>query len=518
MRDKSLTEMKNIKNRLLVSFGAQGLAIILRVIQQLLLVPILIYYWGSGFYQDWIIVFSASSLLAVVDFGTQAYFGNALLIAWSQNNITGFRRLFSVALWIYSVILLLSITVIMIISDNGGWNIILGTRVMSEDTTLWTFLPLTIATLGLVPIGVFTALYRVHGDYVHGTVFYVIADAGRGFGICLVAFWGGTTVIAAWVFFAIACLYWGVVLVDLRRRFGPIPWFMGMPSRSELREAVSGSSRYFIPGIVSIVILNIPIIVLGRLDDTPGAIVAFSVVRTFTGFVRQMVLQICFPIGFEMARQSALGEALKLKQIFVAGGRLTSGMAGILGGFTLVVADIFIRIWTHGSVSSTSFIVIIFLFTIIFMSPSQVASVFFQSNNKPNILVISHGVYSVSAIIFCVILVRHFSATGAAIGVGLAECVSVGILLPYAASRDISLPLGAYFARCYLVALCAFAASWAVAWAVQVVIAAQTIYQLGLLGIVWSSLILLPSYFLLLSATERSWLLREARGRMRFLK
>ena len=98
-----------VRRRLFMSFGSQSVAILLRIAQQFLLVPILIRGWGIELYADWIIISSAAGFLAMLDFGLQAYFINALLVAWSKKDLVAYRRLISTAIFIYGAIILLSL-------------------------------------------------------------------------------------------------------------------------------------------------------------------------------------------------------------------------------------------------------------------------------------------------------------------------------------------------------------------------------------------------------------------------
>lgn len=493
-----------VRRRLFSSFSVQVSSIILRVIQQIVIVPILIYAWGTNVYQDWIILFSASSLFTIVDFGVQAHFGNALLIAWSKNDEGKYKKIFTLSIFIYLFILFITFLLLFGTMIISSWPSIIGTRFLDEKSSLSAFLLLTISTLILVPTGVFTGIYRSRGNYVHGTLFYVVADACRGFGVCLSALFGATPAMAAWIFSLIALLYWAVIIIDLRHRYGPLPFSSKLPSRGELREAISGSAQYFIPSAVTNISINIPIILLGKMDNVSGAIVTFSVVRTFTGFVRQMVLQICVPIGFEMSRQSALDEHEKLKKIFFGGGRLASGLSGILSGISFIVAELFISVWTHNAITYNFWIVVVFTLTIVFISPAQIPFVFFQTNNRPKILAISQALYCLFSVLFCVLAIPFLSATGAAIGMGLAECLSLGVLLPYAASRLVAVSVGSYFVHSYVISAYGFLVSSAVAWVVNYAIKAHNLFGLCCVGAAWFALMIVPSYYILLSTDERS--------------
>ncbi len=477
----------------------------LRIAQQILLVPILIGCWGADVYQDWLVLSSAAALFAMLDVGLQVYFGNALMIAWSRDDLPAFRRQFAVALSCYMVIvgggavLLAGLTFLADMPD------FLGARTLHAAGVLWTFIPLAASTLCLIPLGLFGAIYRIRGDYVHGTIYTATADSSRGFGVCAVALLGGGPVVAGWGYLAIALLLWGGILRDLRNRFGPLPIGLARPTLRELRITLSQSSLYMLPTAVAPLILNVPILLLGRFGAANGEVVAFSVARTFAGFVRQIVVQMCHPIGSEMARQQAMSDKDKLRRTFLAGSRLTCGVAGLLSGFTLAVAGPFMTLWTHGAVRYDPVLVGLFLIATLLTAPAQLSQILFLYNNRPGTLVFAQGAYAAGAILLCILLIPSLQAAGAAFGVGLAEFLSLGLLVPLAAAPLAGITLVSYMGRSYLVAGAVFAGGWLVATVLGDLIEPRNYPALIFMGIAWMAIVAWPSFGILLSAQERAW-------------
>jgi O-antigen/teichoic acid export membrane protein len=471
-------------------------------------VPILIHGWGTDLYGEWLVVFSAASSLSIADVGLWTYFGNALLIAWSRADTVGFRRLFTNATFLYAVIVGLAFIALAIASAFVSWPALLATRLLSPTAAVTTASILALTTLVLLPFGLVTSFYRVHGDYSRGTVMSIMVEALRGLGVCLVVWFGGSPVAAAGVNLAVAVLFWAGVLLDLRRRYGPLPLGMSVPTSAELRLTVTKSSLYLASTVVSPVIVNAPILLLGMLLSSPAEVVAYSTARTFTGLMRQIVSQFSQLIGIEMTRQIASGDRVRLSRIYAGAGRMIGGIAGLLGGFTLVIAPSFLRIWTRGQVAFDPYLVCIFVATVVLIAPATVAQMYYIYNNKPGILTAAQVGYGVVTMVLCLLLIHNYSAAGAAAGTGLAELLTIGAILPFTAAKEISFSPVRYFCLSYGTAVACFAISWIVAIAAAALIMDRSFIGLTELGVLWTGIIVTPAFFLILERDERGWILQ----------
>lgn len=501
-----------VRRRLLWTFGTQSLAILLRVAQQIALVPVLIRYWGTDLYQDWLILFSASGFLSILDLGMQVYFGNALLIAWSHRDVGAYRRHLGIAMCLYSIVLTLGALVLLTSTAFVSWPTLLGASAMTAAAAIRTAGLLSLATLLIIPFGVVMAVYRAHGNYSRGGFIVITAEALRGFGIILVALLGGAPAAAACVYLSVAIVFWIGVLLDQKRCYGEFSLSLALPSRQEAREALVKSAMYLVPTITTPVVMNGPILLLGALSSVPGAVVAYTVSRTFVGFARQVVVQFCQPVGAELTRQEAVGQSDRLRRLLMGIGRIMTGMAGVLGGFTLVAGATFIRIWTHGEVLFDPWIIGAFVATILLIAPAQPPLMMFHYNNRPGLVVFSHAAFATATVILCLLLIGRFAAFGATLGTGLAECAAVGFFVPYVAFRRIDAPLAPYFARCYMSGALAFSVSFGVARGVATVLPADDLIGLVRLGLVWVLVVAVPAFLILLDREERLWFGRAARN------
>ncbi len=502
----------DIRRRLFSSFNAQSIAILLRVAQQTIMVPALITGWGTGVAQDWILISAGAGLFAMCDFGAQVHFANSLVIDWARGDRAAYCRTFSIAMTCYGAIVLLVMSGLLGLSLLAPIDTMLGTKLLSENGVQWAFDLMALSTICLLPIGVVGAIYRAHGDYSHGVVLVIAAEAARGFGVCLVAYLKAGPEIAAGLNLMIALLLWAVMLFDLRRRFGPIPFVPIRPRRSELLRAIWQSGLYFIPSAATPLVLTIPVLMLGRLSAAENAVLSYTVYRTLTGFVRQFVNQMCHPIGAEMSRQQAMGDLTRLRKLFLAGGRLAAGVAGLFGGVTLVLASPFLRIWTHGAVPDNLPLLTAFLVTAILLAPAQMAMVLFLYNNRPLALVLGNGGYAAGTALLCALLVKGYSAAGAAAGTGIAEFLFIGVLVTVIAARDVAVSAVRYIVLSTATAVAGFGVSLGIARALQGLMDEQTLAGLFLVGSLWAAAVALPAYFIVLHAEERRWVRTQASG------
>ena len=502
----------NVRVRLLSSFSAQSASLLLRTLLQLILVPIFLRGWGAALYADWLLVFSTAGFLSVLDLGMQTYFGNALLSAWSRQQPLEYRRILGIALVLYAAVLSTAVAVLVGIGLGLSWSRVIATSTADEATVAWTFGLLAASTLVLILTGLLTAVYRARGDYGLSTATAAIAEVLRGLATCVVVGAGGSMVQAAVAYLATAVAYWIGALVDQKRRYGEIPLTLAFPDGREFLAACSHAARYFIAGFAPTVLLNAPVLMIGRLSPATGGVVAFVTLRTLTGLVRQIVHQLSHAVGGEIGHRYAREDRTGTRQLLLTAGRLVSGVGGLLVGVVFVAAGPFLALWTRGQVIYDAWLCAAFLAAILATAPAQVAYMVFHYTNRPNVLVIAGGIQIVVAILLCLLLIGRYSVFGAAVGTGAAEFLSIGLLLPFAACRSVAYSTGRYLAGCLAVAGVAGAASVGIALALSRLMPVRTYIEIVSFGVVWSVLVAGPAFYLLLPRHLRHWLLDRGRA------
>lgn len=503
-----------IKRRIIEGIGAQTAAILLRIVQQIVLVPILIGGWGETLYAEWLVLFSAASLLSILDGGLQIYFGNALLIARAQDDDAAFRRRFAVALCAYGVILSIAVTVIAIGLGLSPWAGRWTAGMSNGGAALTALGLLAAATLIMIPFGLVTAIYRAYGDYGRGGAISIGAEAVRGLAVCVVAALGGTPPMAAGVFLGFAVMSWIFVVGDQRRRYGPMSFVPAWPTRDELRTAALGSALYLSPTLVSPAVVNVPVLLLGLFNAPASAVVLFAVTRTFTGFVRQVVNQFSHPVGAELSRQHAGGDDSAVQRLFASAGRLISGLAGLMAGFTMVVATPFIALWTHGEVSAEPGLVGVFLLTVVVGAPATVAQQLFQYNNRPGVYAAAYAANGALALALCVPLIQSHGALGAGMAVGIAEVMTIGLFVTRAAVTATAVPLARYLATSFGAAAIGLVLGGGAALGWSRMLPSDSLPGLILFAVLWAATVVVPALFVLMTRGERTWLVGAVRTRL----
>ncbi len=145
------------------------------------------------------------------------------------------------------------------------------------------------------------------------------------------------------------------------------------------------------------------------------------------------------------------------------------------------------------------------LATVILLAPGQVAMVLFLYNNRPMTLVIGNGGYAAGTALFCALLIKGYSAAGAAAGTGLAEFLFIGVVTTMVAARDVAVGAMRYLLLSTATAATGFAVSLGVAWTLQGLIQPQSLGGLFAVGSLWSAVMILPALFMVLHAEERRW-------------
>jgi O-antigen/teichoic acid export membrane protein len=495
-------ERRGIARRLFETVSLQSVDMALRIVQQLLIVPVLIGHWGVDLFQDWVVLMAAANCCLLLDFGMQTYFVNSMLFAWTKQDHLAYRRKVAIAMAAYGAVLPIAALLIVAGGTVWSWPALLGVRSMTSASAYWTGGTYLASLFVLMPLGIFTGIYRVRGDYKYSVVVGMLTQTFTGFAVCAIALAGGTPVACGVMYLLVNGLAWAGVALDQKRRYGEFPLRVSAPKREELWAAVGQSSQYAAPAMATPFALHFPVVLLG-IWAPPGAAISYTVARTLAGLIRQITLQPNLPVGVELAKFYAHGDAAGLRRLYAAAAHLTCGVVGLLGGFILVAAGPIILIWTHNQVAYDFRLIAVIVATVGLMAPAQVPLILFQHINRPRILVLSNLAYLAGTAILCFVLVRPLSALGAALSTGIAEVAFVGTFVPFGASRLISLPIGDYFRNCIGILLICGGLASAAAWAALSVVPVRGIVEFVAFGVIWTAIVAVPGFYLVLTPEMR---------------
>lgn len=502
--------------RLVFGFGAQALTMLVEIVQQILMVPLFLYSWGVGKYEDWLLIGAAANFTRLFDFGMEFHFGNALRLSLAAGDRAKFDRSLSIGMTCYaavSLFLVASISIIAWLIDLTGLLNISTLSARDVSAILWLFI---IQRVVLLPRPFIRSIYAAHGEFSRGENMYTVLTLGSSLTTAAMLLLGAQPVLVAFVsVFSALAFCWGIMITDQRRRYPDVRFRPAVPTRSELNAVIRNARLYLLPLWAEKVLLQGPVLMLGMFAREEGAVLMFTLSRTLTGLARMGAIQLSRSGGIEMARQVAQQDRKGAINLHRTLGRTIGGLTGLTCGLIWVAAEPIIAIWTGSRVPIDPLIVLAFVAGVLFAGPAQANFTLLQLTNTPRPLALSSLLQVILVIGLGLPLIAAFGALGSAVAVGFADALAFGVLINEAAARRFALGAERYAATAYGSEMAGLVLGSAVAWLLLRSIAVDHVFDLMVVFAIWGAVLALPSFFLLLDKSQRSKLLAQLRSMLR---
>jgi O-antigen/teichoic acid export membrane protein len=475
-----------IASRIVRAAGAQGVNQLARVAQLFLLVPICLTAWGTGVYEDWILLNSVTGFLSLADLGFGQLTTVKLIDAWSKGEHERFSREWAFALGTFAALAAALICLAAISLASPIWPALVGARHLDADETAAVAVLLTLTQVAWMLICVGLALYRARGDLSRS---YHVSSILVGLQTAAVAVpaWLGERPWAAAGATCLVTISWlGAVTVDLGRRYPDLNWMPAWPGfgrlSSRLREAVG----YLASPVTIAIMSNAPNLILAQIGAPQGAIALFSTTRTVAGVARQLPYQFAHPAGVELASLLARGDQAGLTRVYASASRALAIVVGLLSGFTLVAAPLVMLLWTRGRVGYDAVLMLILVGTTAVCAPAQVAYTLLWYGGYPGVL--SKGLLfsTVLATGLATALGSWFGTRGLAMGLGAGEIVGIAGCLSLLVDRLLERRIGTGLLRNFGITLAAFSSSAAFGYLLDRILAPHGWAGLIELSVAWS--------------------------------
>lgn len=202
---------EGIHRRLVAGWANKLVGIGINFGEQFLLVPVFLIFWGPERYGDWLVLFSAAGMIALLDIGLQTYYANAFQMALSRGNQNGFNRLLHQATALYAVLVAVALPGIAFAAYANSWHTILNLQIVEPKTASLTFLLLLVFFLANIPLGALMAVYRAHGHFATGVMVANISRLVLVGAVALTIWAGGNLYVLATVYMLVLSGHWGAV-------------------------------------------------------------------------------------------------------------------------------------------------------------------------------------------------------------------------------------------------------------------------------------------------------------------
>ena len=163
----------------------------------------------------------------------------------------------------------------------------------------------------------------------------------------VVALSGGSLLMLAGAYLACDLLAgWGLMLLDLRRRFPDLSFRPAVPDRHEVLDLVRQVRWFAVQQGAPVAWLQVPVLIVGAVGVTSAALVSFVILRTLVNFARQLASMLSISAGVELATSFHAGNRSEVAGKLAGFGTVLCGAAGACAAAIWIFGEAFVAVWT----------------------------------------------------------------------------------------------------------------------------------------------------------------------------
>ncbi|MCP1335364.1 hypothetical protein [Futiania mangrovi] len=350
----------------------------LRSAEQLVLLPVFLWAWGTAAYGDWLRLLAAASFAALLDAGLSGYGASALHFARARGRQARHARLFSLvltgAIACLALTLLVAAGVGALIAAGGApaW-LAPGTLALGEAGLAFALLAAAMPMPGLLAAlaGPLRANGR-HGAFLRGQVLVRLASmCGTA---AVLGAGGGPAAAAAAMMLAHAALGALLLAATLRRHAPDVRWRPGWPEGREAARHLRRLPPFAMIAAAGVGTRHVPVVLLAMLGAGPAVLVTFAAARTLTGLLRQGVQLVAGSVAVETAQaRAAQGSNASAALASQTLSRLWP-LTGIGAGLLMGAGGLLLTVWTGGHAAPDPWLLAVLVLPVVLTVPFQIRS------------------------------------------------------------------------------------------------------------------------------------------------
>jgi len=401
----------------------------INILGQILVVPLILWAWGTQLYGEWLALYAVVAYLSLLDFGMQAYVVNRLNQCYSIGRLNDYFCILHSALILYSSVAIVasSLTAAAVsFSPIEQW---LNFKLMDHEITAVVAILLASQIIFAIPQGLIIGLYRTLGEFPRGAT---IRNLQQGFMLGFVALallFGGNVIHVAAIQLIPSLGTVAFVLHDLKTRHPELK--IGF-SQSDWKMAITflgPSLLFFLIQISNALILQGSIIVVSVFAGSPYVAV-FAIHRTLTNLIRQIVGSLNNALWPELTTLEATDNYSLLRVVHRSFVKISFGICVIAGIWLHYVGEDIVSLWTLGRITFDQKLLDAFVLYLIFQAPWLASGLFPASFNRHRNLAICYILSAVLGLGFALGLIRHLGIVGVAFGLLIADVLVCGWFVP----------------------------------------------------------------------------------------
>ncbi len=341
--------LTSLKRRLVESVGANFYGQFVSVAVQLLQVPLLLHYWGTELFGEWLVLYAIPGYLILMDLGVATVASNRLCTMVAAGQHVEARAVLRTT-WLFMIGMM---TVLGILLPIGAflfdWAAILKFRVIAGWDTKLTLCLLGLMVVFSLPSSLQLGLYRAG---LHNARGVVVLNTFRLLQIGAMGAAAGSTAVwrVAAALLGLQILATVAVLVDVRRFIPKLGVFGKGIDWTDLLGMWRPSLAYMLfPFANAIYFQGATLVVNAHFGA--AAVVLFNTSRTLTRVVSQSVASIKHAIWPEFSHLFGSGKIDQIRRLYYLGIEISVVLSVLGSGALLLAAEPLLRLWTHGQVT-----------------------------------------------------------------------------------------------------------------------------------------------------------------------
>lgn len=416
------------KNIIFNGIGQIGNKVV-RILEQLLLVPFFLSIWGPEYYGEWLTISIIPGVLAFSDLGFGTAISNAFVLAYSKGNNIMASNIYITGL-IFNTLTVLFGVVLSVIVIFGGWKLdALEKSVISPPEIMISLAFLMASRLMSFYMQLFEGFFRAKSKAATAFNLYTVEGLLRiGVGILTLLLGCDIVGYSFWQFIlAVVCNFifavWARLLVkDLPR--GHYDKQIGLTTLKK------GLGFMLTPVWQSIYLQGSTFVV--RIVLGPTAVAVFNTVRTVCKSINAAFSVIYGAIFPELQIAYGKGNKDLVKRIYVFAIQTVTIISFLGFVFLIFFGPTIYAWWTNNELIVDSYVWYIFMIGIPLNALWFTAGSVFRAINKPARFAIYGFISSLISTFISFILSYPLGLTGAAIGFVVMDFIMLSLTLPLA--------------------------------------------------------------------------------------
>jgi O-antigen/teichoic acid export membrane protein len=415
---------------------ANVLGQILNIGGQLALVPILLHYWGTEIYGEWLALSAMVTYLATLDLGMQTYVVNRLNQCYSVNDMEEYTRVLHTGFLVNLLIPALGFAVtlpLILMAPLTKW---LQLRDTDPSTAAWVTVLLSLQVVYSIGYGVVVGIYRTINEYARGQM---IMNVRFLFNVLLtvgIVLYGGQMRAVATAQLALLVATSILVYIDLVRRrpeirigFSRADWRLGL-------QFIGPSSMFLGIQISGAVAIQGSTILVSSMFGA-ATLVVFASLRTLSNMIKQATATVQLALWPEFTALDAQSEQKSLRMLHLLGAKVVMAIAVCSTVFLITVGDRLVAFWTRGRIAYDEALMVALLVWACSQAHWFSSAILISACNRQKIVLRAHATAAIGGFLLGYVLAHWFGVVGFVYGLAGADIVICGIGLPYLACKTI---------------------------------------------------------------------------------